>query len=224
MPVPILKLENVTVRYGGLTALEDLSLTVEAGDFLCVVGSNGSGKSTLFKAALGLVPLSSGRVRRSGSVGYAPQSGTQNGMERDFPATVRETVLAGTQRPWHFFMDRADREAAEKALSALGLHDLAGRRIGALSGGQAQRVYLARALCVRHDLLLLDEPCAGLDPAMKRVLYDLLERLGKKGTAVVMVTHELDEAGALARRVAVMEHGRLAFVQERARAEKGAEE
>ena len=208
-------LENVTVRYGALTALDRVSLSVDEGEFLCVAGSNGSGKSTLLKAAIGLAPVESGHVVLNGSVGYAPQAGSATEAERMFPATVREVVLTGTQRPRHFFMSRNDREAAEKALGDFGLTDLADRMIGELSGGQVQRVFLARALCAPHELLLLDEPCAGLDPSMRRILYDMLLRLSKNGTAVVMVTHELGELASMGEakstscRVVMMEHGQI---------------
>ena len=206
-----LTLEGATARYGDRTALDSVSLSVEAGDFLCVAGSNGSGKSTLLRAALGLVPLSSGRVALGVPAGYAPQS---EDVERGFPATVWEAVLTGTQRPWHFRVTRSDRDAAAAAMTDLGILDLASRRVGELSGGQARRMLLARALCGRRRLLLLDEPGAGLDAAMRRVLYGLLGRLLREGTAIVMVTHDLDEVSGLSPRVAVMEHGRLAFIHD----------
>ena len=209
-----LKLEGVTVRYGGTVAVEGVSLAVEEGELLCVAGSNGSGKSTLLRGILGLVPLAGGRVER-GRAAYVPQL---EDASRDFPATVWEVVLTGTQRPgWRIpLYSRSDRRAAARALSDLGLTRLARQGVATLSGGQMRRVLLARAFCAHAGLLLLDEPCTGLDPAMRRVLYDLLGRLRRdEGTAVLMVTHDLNEvrafAGQGAGRVAVMEHGRLAF-------------
>lgn len=211
-----LKLEEVTVRYGGTVAVDGVSLAVEEGELLCVVGSNGSGKSTLLRGILGLVPLAGGKVER-GRTAYVPQA---EDSSRDFPATVWEVVLTGTQRPgWGLpLYSRSNKRAAAKALAGLGLTRLARQGVGTLSGGQMRRVLLARALCGHAGLLLLDEPCTGLDPAMRRVLYDLLGRLRRdEGTAVLMVTHDLNEVrafagqGPLATQVAVMEHGRLAF-------------
>ncbi|MCR4818128.1 MAG: ABC transporter ATP-binding protein [Fretibacterium sp.] len=212
----MLRLENVTVRYGGTVAVDGVSLAVEEGELLCVAGSNGSGKSTLLRGILGLVPLAEGRVER-GRAAYVPQAEDSG---PDFPATVWEVVLTGTQRPgWQLpLYSRSNRRAAAKALADLGLTRLARQGVGTLSGGQMQRVLLARALCGHAGLLLLDEPCAGLDPAMRRVLYDLLGRLRRdEGKTVLMVTHDLNEVRAFAGqgpippRVAVMEHGKLAF-------------
>lgn len=209
----VLTVEDLTVRYGAARAVDRATFSVGAGEFLCVMGANGSGKSTLLRGILGLVPTE-GYVLRTPHTGYVPQ---REGIEPGFPATVQEVVLTGTQGAWpqglgwRFpFYRREDREAAQEAMSALGISDLAGRRIGALSGGQIRRALLARALCGRPTLLLLDEPCAGLDGAAHQALHEFLGRLRReRGTAVVMVTHDLEDAKALADRVVVMEAGRL---------------
>ncbi|MCR5346207.1 MAG: ATP-binding cassette domain-containing protein [Fretibacterium sp.] len=209
-----LKLENVTIRYGGTVVVDGVSLAVEEGELLCIAGANGSGKSSLLRGILGLVPLAGGRVER-GRAAFVPQS---EDADRDFPATVWEVVLTGTQCPgWRLpLYSRSGRKAAARAIADFGLTSLARHEVGTLSGGQMRRVLLARALSGHTGLLLLDEPCTGLDPAIRRLLYGLLgRRCHEEGTAVLMVTHNLNEvrafAGeeALSGRVAFMEHGRL---------------
>lgn len=210
----LLSLSHVSIAYGAIPAVEDVSFSVEEGEFFCIVGANGSGKSTLIRGILGLTPLTKGRVDlRTGLEGtaYVPQV---EGADRDFPVTVWEIVLAGTQRRgWRVpFYTRADKAAAEAALSAFEIADLAGRRIGKLSGGQMQRVLLARAMCRGPKLLLLDEPCSGLDEESRRAFYVLLTRLHReRRTTIVMVSHDLDEVAERASRVAVMAQ-RLIFV------------
>lgn len=210
----LLALSDVSIAYGSLLAVERVSLDVSEGDFLCLVGANGSGKSTLIRGILGLTPLAGGRIElRSGLEGtaYVPQI---ERADRDFPATVREIVMTGTQRRGRRapFYTHADKAAAAAALSAFEIADLADRRIGKLSGGQMQRVLLARAMCRQPELLFLDEPCSGLDTDSKRSFYDLLARLHReRRTTIVMVSHDLDEVGERATRVAVMAR-RLLFV------------
>ena len=161
-----------------------------------------------------MIPLAGGRVAlETGPDGavYVPQV---EGADRDFPATVWEIVLTGTQRRGRRipFYTRSDKEAAKAALSAFEISDLAGRRIGKLSGGQMQRVLLARAMCRGPKLLLLDEPCSGLDADSRRGFYELLARLNReRRTTIVMVSHDLDEVAARASRVAVMAR-RLLFM------------
>ena len=209
----LLALSHVSIAYGSTVAVEDVSFDVAEGEFFCIVGANGSGKSTLIRGILGLIPLAGGHVDlETGSDGaaYVPQV---EGADRDFPATVWEIVLTGTQRRGRRvpFYTRADKSAALAALDAFEIADLAGRRIGKLSGGQMQRVLLARAMCRGPKLLLLDEPCSGLDADSRRSFYDLLARLHReRRTTIVMVSHDLDEVAARATRVAVLER-RLLF-------------
>ncbi len=192
----ILSLNNVSIAYGSLVAVEDVSFGVGEGDFFCIVGANGSGKSTLLRGVLGMLPLLRGSVDLAPGrdrVSWVPQGETG---ERDFPATVREVVLTGTQRRGlHFpFYSKADREAAEASMNLFGIDALAGRQIGRLSGGQRQRAMLARAMCRRPSLLFLDEPCAGLDAETKETFYETLCRLNReRGLTIVMVTHDLSD-------------------------------
>lgn len=220
----ILRISDLAVAYRAIVAVRGVSLSVRRGDFLCLLGENGSGKSSLLKAVLGIVPVSGGCVSFGiprERVAYAPQSST---IPRDFPATVREVVLTGRQgrggRGPVFFYRRADRVAAEAAMADMGIAELADRRIGALSGGQLQRVLLARALSADPALLFLDEPTAGLDAESAGNLLDLLACLnthsgartgGDRRVSVVMVTHGADDVRRCANRVAVMEGGELRF-------------
>ena len=190
---------DVSLGYEGKPLLQHLDLTVREGDYLCVVGENGSGKSTLMKGLLGLLsPLSGEIVRapelRDGAIGYLPQ---QTRAQRDFPATVYEVVLSGylNRKGFHFFYTPAQRSGALMNMGKLGILELKDQCYRELSGGQQQRVLLARALCAAGDLLVLDEPVTGLDPAAADDLYRTLRYLNRtEGMAVVMVTHDIRSA------------------------------
>ena len=206
----LLKVENVSIAYDHERdfAVENVSFSVRDGEYICIVGSNGSGKSTLIKDIAGLIGVSRGSIHRPLPIeGYAYLS--QNHMiDKDFPATVAEVVLSGTQKQGKRlpFYTRSDRKTAAQVMAMMGIDEFAGRRIGNLSGGQQQRVLLARAFCRDPKLLLLDEPCAGLDPAMTREFYDILDRLNReKHIAVLMVSHDLEQVRQYAHRVIVMD-------------------
>ena len=191
--------EHVCLGYDGQTVLRDVNFTVSRGDLLCVVGENGSGKSTLIKGLLGLkapeqgsITLGDGLVRNE--IGYLPQ---QTQLQRDFPASVAEVVRSGciNQMRGRAFYSRADRARAQENMERMGIEDLAGCSYQALSGGQQQRVLLARALCAANDLLILDEPVTGLDPASMQDLYKTLRYLNEReGMAIIMVTHDIENA------------------------------
>lgn len=190
--------ENLSFGYEGRALLRSMSFSVEAGNYLCIVGENGSGKSTLMRTILGLQPPLSGKVvlgdglsRRE--IGYLPQ---QTLVQRDFPASVREIVLSGCQgrlglRPFYGLEEK--RRAAE-AMEKLGITELENRCYRELSGGQQQRVLLARAVCATEKLLLLDEPVAGLDPLATEEMYRLIETLNKEGTTIIMISHDMHYA------------------------------
>ncbi len=203
----LLTIENLKLEYGGLTAIENVNLEISDNEYICVVGSNGSGKSTLMKGILGLHKPSEGSIIRhieDREIAYLPQTSL---AERDFPATVQEVVSTGRQWKGHAFSrySKEDKEAIEEAMELLGITDLRSRRIGRLSGGQQQRAYLARALCRKPRLLLLDEPCAGLDPQITAHFYDLLGELCEKQNITIMMnSHDLDEVSRCANRVIVM--------------------
>ena len=182
--------------YENQDAVLDVTIQVNAGDYLCIVGENGSGKSTLIKGILGLLKPTGGtltvaeELKKSG-IGYLPQ---QTAAQRDFPAAVWEVVLSGClkRRQNRPFYSAAERELAKLNMEKLGITDLKDQCYRELSGGQQQRVLIARALCATDKLLILDEPITGLDPSAIQDFYHLVERLNKKdGVAIVMVTHDL---------------------------------
>lgn len=190
---------SVALGYEGKTVAEELTFSVEKGDYLCIVGENGAGKSTLIKALLGLKPPMSGEIIKdkeltSGGIGYLPQ---QTEIQRDFPASVREIVISGClgrmgMRP---FYSKSDKALAMKNMEKLGVSDLANSCYRDLSGGQQQRVLLARALCASEKILLLDEPAAGLDPVATNEMYGVIGELNKNsGITVVMVSHDIRAA------------------------------
>ena len=197
---------DVSLGYEGQSVLTHLDLTVRAGDYLCIVGDNGSGKSTLLRGLLGLLNPQSGEIWRAkelrrGAVGYLPQ---QTKAQKDFPATVYEVVLSGclNEKGMRFFYSPVQKSKALMNMGKLGILELKDACYRDLSGGQQQRVLLARALCAAKDLLILDEPITGLDPAAAQDLYKTLAYLNKKeGMAIVMVTHDLDAALQSARSV-----------------------
>ena len=190
--------ENVTLGYGGMTILENLSFSVEEGDYLYIVGENGSGKTTLMKTLLGLTPPLKGQIRfgdglRRSEIGYLPQ---QTVVQRDFPASVREIVLSGCQgrmglRP---FYRQEERDLAAANIRRMGIEDLTDRCYRELSGGQQQRVLLARALCATRKILLLDEPVSGLDPTAMQQMYQLIRRLNEEGITIIMISHDMEAA------------------------------
>ena len=194
----ILTCDNLTFGYEGRALLRKLSFSVQAGDYLCIVGENGSGKSTLMRTILGLQPPISGEVilgegLKQTEIGYLPQ---QTHVQRDFPASVREIVLSGCQgrlglRP---FYGAEEKRRAADAMERLGIAELERRCYRELSGGQQQRVLLARALCATEKLLLLDEPVAGLDPIATEEMYRQIEALNKEGTTLIMISHDMHYA------------------------------
>ena len=195
----LIEAQDVTLAYDGRPVTENLSFSVTAGMYLCIVGANGSGKSTLMRAITGILRPASGKltVGEGVSIGYLPQ---QSEIQRDFPASVWEVALSGNlgrvknRLRVGFGYDSASGERAQKALTMLGMENMKKRSYNELSGGQQQRVLLARALCASDELLLLDEPVTGLDPDAAREMYAIIRRLHENGTAILMVTHDMEAA------------------------------
>ncbi|MBR6165754.1 MAG: ABC transporter ATP-binding protein [Clostridia bacterium] len=197
--------KDLSLGYEGNAVLSGLSFTVDAGDYLCIVGENGSGKSTLMKTILGLQKALGGTIEwgdglKENEIGYLPQ---QTLVQRDFPATVWEIVLSGCQshtgrRPWY---SREEKELARQNMARMGITEFTGRCYRQLSGGQQQRVLLARALCATRKILLLDEPVSGLDPKVTAEMYALIESLNREGITIIMVSHDLNAALQYASRV-----------------------
>lgn len=208
----ILKFEDVSVAYEGKLVFSHLSLSVEEGDFVCIVGQNGAGKSTLLKTAAGLISPTKGRVTLAPSlsrrqIGYLPQ---QLAAKRDFPASVWEVVLSGciSRRGLRPLYTREDKALALKQLAALNALELKNKSFHHLSGGQQQRVLLARALCAAEKVLFLDEPVSGLDPLVTRELYALIKNLHEeRGLTILMVSHDLTGAVACAGKILHLEDG-----------------
>ncbi len=196
--MPQIICENLSYGYEGEALVSGLNFSVQAGDYLCIVGENGSGKSTLMRTILGLQSPMEGTIRFSDNVsqkeiGYLPQ---QTVVQRDFPASVREIVLSGCQgRLGHrFFYSAEEKKLAKTMMERLEILPLARRCYRELSGGQQQRVLLARALCATQKILLLDEPVAGLDPKVTAEMYQLIASLHAEGVTVLMISHDIQSA------------------------------
>lgn len=190
-------IENLSVYYGQTPAIKGVCLDVRDGEYLGIIGPNGGGKSTLLKAVLGLVPISSGIVTVYGDsvknrdfIGYVPQFAALN---RRFPISLFEVVLTGRLKkgisPFHRYSEE-DKRAVYELLEKVGIETLANRQIAELSGGEFQKMLIARALSVSPRLLLLDEPTASVDAASREQIYNLLSELNKDMT-IVLVTHDL---------------------------------
>ena len=195
--MPQIVCENASLGYDGKPIVTGLNFTVNAGDYLCIVGENGSGKSTLMKTILNLTPPLAGSIHMEGlkptQIGYLPQ---QTQVQRDFPASVLEIVLSGFQgqRGWRPFYTKEEKAAASANLKKLGLEDFERRCYRELSGGQQQRVLLARALCATQKCLLLDEPISGLDPKATAQMYEIIEQLHREGITIIMISHDVGVA------------------------------
>ena len=201
-----INVNDVSLGYDGVTVCEGLSFTVEAGDYLCIVGNNGSGKSTLMKALLHLKSPEKGKITLGEGVsgrdiGYLPQ---KNEAQKDFPASVAEIVRSGCvgRKGFRFFMGRKEKMTVEKNMRCMRICDLAKRPFSELSGGQQQRVLLARALCAAEKILLLDEPVSGLDPHAAKEMYGAIRHLNRDhGTTIIMITHDLSAVSEYGTRV-----------------------
>lgn len=204
---PAVEVQDVTVHYGNVLALDQVSLALQPGRVCGLVGMNGSGKSTLFKTIMGTVKPDSGTVRingtapaaarKTGVLGYVPQS---EDVDWTFPLSVRDVVMTGryghmglTRRP-----GRADREAVDHALERVELTELADRQIGQLSGGQKKRTFVARGIAQGATILLLDEPFAGVDKRSEATITALLRELAAAGAAILVSTHDLHALPTLA--------------------------
>ena len=194
-----LSCQNVCMNYGNNLALNNVSFDVCRGDYICIVGENGSGKSTLLKGILGLISIKSGKVifedeLKREKIGYLPQ---QTLASRDFPASVFEVVLSGClgRRGGLPFYSKKEKDVALKNIRRLDVYDIKNKCYRDLSGGQQQRVLLARALCATQDILFLDEPITGLDPAMTSGFYQMIKMLNlEDGLTIIMASHDIHTA------------------------------
>lgn len=205
----IVTCKDISIEYDGKVAVDQVSFTIERGDYLCIVGENGSGKSSLIKGLMGLLKLKSGtididRELTSRGIGYLPQ---QTDSQKDFPASVYEVVLSGCikSKGLRPFYNTKEKQLVKDNLDRLKIYDLRHKSYRELSGGQQQRVLLARALCATDSLLVLDEPVTGLDPVVTAELYDIIEDLNRKDhVTVIMVSHDVRMATKSANKILQM--------------------
>ena len=200
----LIELRNVTLGYDRDIILKGINLNIDENDFICIVGPNGSGKSTLIKGILGLIKPIKGKVIYNGLkqnfIGYMPQ---ETKVDPNFPASVMEIVLSGTlnSNKGIFYTDESKEEAI-KNLKLLGIEKLKKKSFSELSGGQRQKVLLARALSATSKLLILDEPSNNLDSKSKKELYKIIDDLNKKhGITILMITHDLDHNNLIGNKI-----------------------
>ncbi len=185
--------ENLSVGYDKVI-LKNINLTINDNEFLVILGENGSGKSTLIKTIIGLLKPLSGEIKTNNlKIGYLPQ---QNNIGQNFPATVMEVVLTGFQSSGNFklFYKKSEKEKVIEILKKLNISKLVNKQFKDLSGGEKQKVLLARALCLNDNILVLDEPINALDPSAKVGMYNILEKLHKEGKTIIMISHDIDNA------------------------------
>jgi zinc transport system ATP-binding protein len=199
-------IEHLTVQYPDVKALDDVSFTVNKGDFLGIIGPNGAGKSTLFASMLGLHTKYKGTIKFFGQdirkskdylkeIGYVPQKPI---FEKNFPATVNDVVKMGLRK-------ESDANKIDEILQQLWIHELSKKRIGELSGGQQQRVFIAKALVNSPKLLILDEPVTGIDQQSIDLFYSILKELNsKQKITIIWSSHDLDAVNQLANHVACL--------------------
>lgn len=201
MNTPVISLEHVSFAYSNTDAVKDITLKIEEGDFLGLIGPNGSGKTTLLKIILGLIKPREGKITILGKdinqfkdwslIGYVPQKATN--IDKNFPATVEEVVSMGllSEKKTPKIISKTDTLRIMDALSTTNMKEFSKRRITDLSGGQQQRVLIAKALVTNPQIILLDEPTTGIDQENQQAFYKLLGNLNKKGITIVLVTHDI---------------------------------
>lgn len=197
----MLEVEDLAVKYRGVTAVDKVSFCLSPGQLVGVIGPNGAGKSTLIKAILGLIPAvrghvtyySCGMAQQLAQVAYIPQR-TQ--IDWDYPITVKNVVMMARTRHtgWFRSPSRQSKEIVKQALEKVGMWDYRDRQIGQLSGGQQQRVFLAQALAQQANLFFFDEPFVGVDKTTEKIIFQIFEELKSSGKILMVVGHELTEA------------------------------
>ncbi|WP_448851012.1 metal ABC transporter ATP-binding protein [Corynebacterium sp. 335C] len=209
---PALAVRGLTVSYGDSPVLRDVDFDVPVGAVMGLLGPNGAGKSTALRAAMGLIPKSSGEARFFGEplddvrrrVAYMPQTAR---VDLDYPITVEKVVLMGVmpRLGWFGRVKGEHREIADRAIERMGLQDLRKRQIGELSGGQLKRTFFARILAQQPELYFLDEPFAGVDMVSERVIGEVLDELVHSGATVVLVHHDLGAAREVCSHVTLLD-------------------
>lgn len=217
-PTTAVSVEHLTVSYQTKPVLVDVSFDVPRGTVVGILGPNGAGKSTVIKSIMGFVPRDFGTVRifgenvehGRGRVAYVPQRGQ---IDWNFPVTVWDVVLMGRYGHirWWQGIGATDRAVARRALADVRMSDFGSRQIGQLSGGQQQRVFMARALAQESEILLLDEPFAGVDAATERAIAGLLAEAREGGRTVIVVHHDLETAAEFFDRVVILNRRLYAY-------------
>lgn len=218
----VIQATNLTVRYGQTEALRKISFTIKKGDFIGLVGPNGGGKTTLAKTVLGLIPKTEGKILLFGKelknfdefskIGYLPQK--QSGINQLFPTIVSEVVFLGllSQKRRPKRISKKDEQKIDQTLSLLGILNLKNKMLSELSGGQQQKVLLARALVSRPELLILDEPSTALDPASREDFFKLMQKLNQETrTTIILITHDTDYIGQYANKLLYIDHQLVFF-------------
>ena len=210
----LIELKNLTLGYEKDIILKDINLSIEENDFVCVVGANGSGKSTLIKGILGLIKPIKGKVIYKGLkqnyIGYMPQ---ETKVDSNFPASVLEIVLSGTLNQYkNIFYSKEQKEIAINNLRLLGIEKIKNKSFSELSGGQRQKVLLARSLSATTKLLILDEPSNNLDSKSKKELYSTIIDLNKNhGITIIMITHDLDHDNLIGNKILSLRENDIFF-------------
>jgi ABC-type Mn2+/Zn2+ transport system ATPase subunit len=211
----VLELDRVSIELGGKRIVQRVSFWIPKGEFVCLCGPNGAGKSTLLKGILGLVPLAEGRIAMGGedvaagrrAIGYVPQ---RTGFDRNFPARAVDLIVASLRGRWPATIRADERARVRAVLAKLGGERLMDRPLAGLSGGETQRVFLARALIAEPKLLILDEPTAGVDARGRGELLELLSQISRSDElAAILVTHDLATVAQTAERIVYLEAGRV---------------
>lgn len=199
----ILEIKKLTTSYNGHAALKDVSFNVKPEEYVCLVGENGSGKSTLIKTIVGLNKKDSGEIIKNISPEKISYLAQNNMTDLDFPATAKEIIMTGVQKHKTLpFYKKEDYKNFNDVCELLNIKNIINKQIGELSGGQRQRVMLARALIRKPELLILDEPCSGLDVNITKELYEILGKLNKENKlTIIMATHDLEEINEIKPRI-----------------------
>ena len=211
----LIELKNLSLGYDNTTVLKDINMTIEENDFICIVGPNGSGKSTLVKGILGLIKPKKGKViynnLKQNFIGYMPQ---ETKIDSNFPASVYEIVLSGTLNRLGLksFYTKKEKQLALDNLKILGIEKLKDKSFCDLSGGQRQKVLLARSLCATSKLLILDEPSNNLDSKSKKELYKIINELNRKhNITIIMITHDLDHDNLIGNKILSLRENNIFF-------------
>lgn len=209
MSKPIIQIEHVSAEYNGKQVLKDINLTVYQDDYLGIIGPNGGGKTTLMRLILGLKKPTKGSIHfcsegKEISMGYLPQ---YNDLDKQFPISVYEVVLSGLSKSKSLFTryTKLHHQQVAETLERMQISDLKDRHIGALSGGQLQRVLLARAIVSKPDVVILDEPNTYIDRRFQKQMYEMLEQINKE-CAIIIVSHDIAEVLNNVKHVACVNH------------------